>query len=141
MARHMTWDLDVQDPTTLDSKKRAVDLMLDMLGLAGMKVLAGPYAINTGAYDPNPGVTGWTILTTSHVSIHTFLRQGKVFIDLFSCKDYDPDPISEAINRHYSPKRLQVVEVARAAMDLFQEEEDVAHITYRAPAPSTGERT
>jgi S-adenosylmethionine decarboxylase len=35
------------------------------------------------------GITGFVIIETSHVSIHTFADNGFVALDIYSCKDFD----------------------------------------------------
>jgi len=43
---------------------------------------------------PNPadwGISGFIFIAESHISVHTFVDQGYVNIDLFSCKDFDAE--------------------------------------------------
>jgi S-adenosylmethionine decarboxylase len=121
----MVYDLTVEDPKVLASKSAMVSFMLECIQAADMQILAGPYVLDTGAYDPNPGLTGWTVLTTSHISVHTFLKQQAAFIDLFSCKEFDPDLVEFVVRKWFSPESLGVVEVARAEMTMFHEESNV----------------
>ena len=140
MSRHMTYDISGVGADRLANKNRMIGLMLQCIRLAGMKILAGPYVLDTGSMDPNPGLTGWTVLTTSHISIHTFLKQGTAFIDLFSCKEYDPDKVESVVRKWFNCESLKVVEVARAEMAMFPEEDNVIRYAFKAQPSSTLER-
>ena len=37
------------------------------------------------------GITGFIVIATSHIAIHTFPDDCYVFLDVFSCKDFDID--------------------------------------------------
>src|SRR4030066_1126870 len=102
MSRHMTYDISGVGADRLANKNRMIGLMLQCIRLAGMKILAGPYVLDTASFNPNPGLTGWTVLTTSHISIHTFIKQGMAFIDLFSCKEYDPDKVESGVRKWFN---------------------------------------
>src|SRR4030042_3310427 len=121
----MTFDISGVRKDRLASKNRMIGLMLKCVQLAGMKILAGPYALDTGALDPNPGLTGWAVLTTSHISIHTFIQQGKAFIDLFSCLEYDARTIRQAVQDFYQPEAIESREVIRAERLMFREEDNI----------------
>ena len=128
MSRHMTYDISGVGADRLANKNRMIGLMLQCIRLAGMKILAGPYVLDTGSMDPNPGLPGWTVLTTSHISIHTFIKQGMAFIDLFRCVEYDAALIKQAVEEFYQPESMEVVEIVRSYMPMFQEEENVTPI-------------
>ena len=114
MSRHMTYDISGVKVEALSSKNRMIGFMMECVRRAGMKILAGPYALDTGALDLNPGLTGWVVLTTSHVSIHTFIKQGMAFIHLFSCVEYDAALIKQAVEEFYQPESMEVVEIVRS---------------------------
>jgi len=122
MARHMTYDVQVSNPECLVDKRLLTWFMLNMVEAAKMKILAGPYVIEAGARNPNPGLTGWTVLSTSHVSVHTFTRQQRVFIDLFSCVEYDPVPVHKIVARTFAPATIKSMEVHRDPMEMYEEE-------------------
>jgi len=62
----------------------------------GMTVLVPPQMVTVPAApakadgpEDDGGVTGVAILSTSHVSIHTWPLHGRVSFDLYSCHDFD----------------------------------------------------
>jgi len=56
----------------------------------GMTKIAPPYVLRyVGAKPEEWGVSGFVLIAESHISIHTFVEQRYVHIDVFSCKDFD----------------------------------------------------
>jgi len=102
----------------LESKDVLTKFLLDAIKLAEMELLAGPYIWDTGFDDPNPGLTGFVAITTSHFAIHTFVNQGQAYVDLFSCKEFNLDQMAELINVTFRPSEVHHQEVARAPITL-----------------------
>ena len=46
------------------------------------------------------GVSGFVIIAESHISVHTFPDRGHINVDVFSCKEFDPE-LAEAEIRVY----------------------------------------
>jgi len=83
---------------------------------------------------PDIGITGMTIIATSHISIHTFPNgqkdgkrkprgiQRRVFkpfftFDCYSCKDFDPDLIYNELKKCFRPKTIETALVYRLRED------------------------
>lgn len=87
---HLTLDL------YLCNKKRLLDLdfiykILDELpDLIGMHKISPPQVMiqhaNPDTFDKG-GISGFVLIAESHISVHTFVAQEYVSIDIFSCKD------------------------------------------------------
>lgn len=69
---------------------RELPKVIDAHTLTNAKVIrATPKEYDTG------GLTGFIILSESNISIHTYPQEGKFYLDLFSCVEFDVD---KAIN-------------------------------------------
>jgi len=56
----------------------------------GMTKISSPYVLRYVGVKPEEwGVSGFVLIAESHISIHTFVEQRYVHIDVFSCKDFD----------------------------------------------------
>lgn len=84
------------------SRKKLTDqhLIYDMLNKLpdqlGMTKMTLPYVVqwlDKGA--TIPGVSGFVMIAESHISIHTFPEKDYVFIDVFSCVNFN---VKKAIN-------------------------------------------
>jgi S-adenosylmethionine/arginine decarboxylase-like enzyme len=102
-GRHLIID-GVGDPVKLRSRSFVGAFLLRVAELASMQVVdvrvyelpAGPPRPDGGFVDPG-GVTGYALLTTSHVSIHTFPETGEFKFDLYSCRDFDPEAVRGSV--------------------------------------------
>ena len=59
------------------------------------------------------GVTGYVLLSESHVSIHTYPELGYTAIDIFTCGDLDPEKIFENIKDNLPHGSVEVKRIER----------------------------
>ena len=79
----------------------------------GMTKIAPPYVLRyVGAKPEEWGVSGFVLIAESHISIHTFVEQRYVHIDVFSCKSFDADRAIRDLSG-----RLQLTEVKTYLLD------------------------
>ena len=79
----------------------------------GMTKIAPPYVLRyVGAKPEEWGVSGFVLIAESHISIHTFVEQRYVHIDVFSCKDFDASQTIKDLSG-----RLQLTEVKTYLLD------------------------
>ncbi len=79
----------------------------------GMTKIAPPYVLRyVGAKPEEWGVSGFVLIAESHISIHTFVEQRYVHIDVFSCKDFDANQTIKDLS-----DRLQLTEVKTYLLD------------------------
>jgi S-adenosylmethionine decarboxylase len=58
----------------------------------GMSRVSPPQVAKYSCSDSTQGgVSGFVLLAESHISIHTFPEQSYINIDVFSCKDFNPE--------------------------------------------------
>jgi len=53
------------------------------------------------------GVTGFVLLRESHISIHTFPKNGFFHADVFSCKDFDVDLVLGLFNKVFLIEKFE----------------------------------
>jgi len=101
---HIIFDAFGVNRQSLNSERFVLDLLLAIPSLVGMRILAGPNVVRdytTG----NEGLSGFAIITYSHISIHTFPHTKEIFVDIFSCKPFDYKKV-----RRYLFKQLKIKE-------------------------------
>ena len=64
------------------------------------------------------GFTGVVLLAQSHVSLHTWVEQGLLFLDVQSCGEMQPDSIVERLQVYLRPQRLSVRRLERGRAEL-----------------------
>lgn len=53
------------------------------------------------------GVSGFVIIAESHISVHTFPSRRHVNIDVFSCKEFDPEPVLDEVRKLFSMETIR----------------------------------
>lgn len=80
------------------------EFLRDLVLRLDMKILGGPY-MRTVMPDPKlietekdeGGVTGCVVITTSHITIHTWPLRQRFSLDIYSCKEFDSDAAKKLI--------------------------------------------
>ncbi len=76
------------------------DLLERLVAELPMRQLSDPVVIPTEcdnpAWEPShaTGLSGFIVLAESHISFHTFVEAGYVFLDIFSCKHFSVGNVS-----------------------------------------------
>ncbi len=98
------------------NKKRLLDLdfvykILDELpDLIDMHKITPPQVMVQG---PNPntfdkgGISGFVLITESHISIHTFVAQEYASIDIFSCKKFDAQKATNYLIDKFEAQKVE----------------------------------
>jgi S-adenosylmethionine decarboxylase len=64
-----------------------------------MTKISEPFVFQyTGVKPEDWGVTGFVIIAESHISVHTFPDHGYVWVDVFSCKEFEaPNALEKVV--------------------------------------------
>ena len=63
------------------------------------------------------GVTGVAVVSESHVMIHTWPEYNYAAVDIFTCGERaNPDAALPRLEGHFSPERVQVMEINRGIL-------------------------
>ena len=94
---HLMLDAIVREPGWISSAERIREFLLGLIPRLDMELLDGP-RITEVDLDPSMvatelddgGITGYCLITTSHLSIHTWPLRNRFCLDVFSCRSFDP---------------------------------------------------
>ncbi len=94
---HLMLDAIVRDPGWISSADKIGEFLTGLIPRLGMELLDGP-RITEVDLDPSMvqsdlddgGITGYCLITTSHLSIHTWPLRNRFCLDVFSCRRFDP---------------------------------------------------
>ena len=56
---------------------------------------------------PTPGISGFVIISESHISIHTFVEEKFAAVDIFSCKEFAVDKAINYLMKAFESERIE----------------------------------
>lgn len=87
---HVTIDGFGGDRAKLASEELVRDLLDRYPAEIGMTKISEPHVRSyVGDKPADWGVSGFVLIAESHITIHTFVEHGQVWVDIFSCKEFD----------------------------------------------------
>jgi len=106
---HLTVDAYGCPRDALADLGAAFDFLDRLPGIIGMEKITKPHVFrHLSSPDRDWGITGVVIIATSHISIHTYPERGIVFMDAFSCREFDEAKAIEFFNEIFKPARSDV---------------------------------
>lgn len=92
-------------------RRLVIDLGMTTLGTHIYDV---PIAVKRMGFDctcDEGGITGVTVLSTSHAAIHTWPEEGAACFDVHSCRPFDPQTVSNLINEMFDTDDLEMYDL------------------------------
>ncbi|MBU2496928.1 MAG: S-adenosylmethionine decarboxylase [Nanoarchaeota archaeon] len=102
---HFILDAECRDKKKLGDQELINRILLELPMLVGMNRIIEPLIVKGASY--NPGLTGVVILETSNILIHTFTKENKISIDIFSIKEIDEQAVTSYLNRFFNLKVIR----------------------------------
>lgn len=96
---HLILDAHQCDPIVLTDAAYIENTVREIADLVDMKILFGPQSME--GVPANPGITCFTIVDFSHISIHTFVPANELCIDIFSCKPFDYEKLQQYVKTKF----------------------------------------
>lgn len=89
------------------------DFFIDLVKILNMEILDGPRLTQVPYAEENlyndhddGGVSGVCLITTSHLSIHTWPLRNKFSLDAYSCKEFDCEKALDFIKDRFGVEKL-----------------------------------
>jgi len=99
---HIIIDAFDCDLALLSNETFLMDLEKQIAKLLGMRIIKGPIAAQGVPEDP--GLSVFSIIDFSHISIHTFTDARQFYLDIFSCKQFDYAKLESYIKKVFNLK-------------------------------------
>jgi len=116
---HLIIDGYSKNSDILQSEEHIYQLLDQYPAEIGMNKIAPPRVFRyVGAKPEEWGISGFVLIAESHISIHTFVEQRYVNIDVFSCKDFDAEQVIRDLTDRLGLTKLKTHLLSRSAEDL-----------------------
>lgn len=106
---HLTLDLYYCNRKKISDLKFIYEILDELPEFIDMKKISPPsvvyYEGSEGTFDRG-GVSGFVLIATSHITIHTFSEQEHVFVDIFSCKNFDVEKAERYLIEKFEAKKV-----------------------------------
>src|ERR1700719_697459 len=101
----------------IDDEKDIENFLKQLLKEIKMKPLGEPTVIRVDNEEEGRGISGFQMLTTSHISAHFDDSGNNGYIDIFSCAPFDPKTAIKCVKKHFDPKHIGDLFVHRDSGD------------------------
>lgn len=115
---HLIFDGFGANRETLQSENIIYEILDQYPSRIGMTKVAPPQVYRyVGSKPEDWGISGFVVIAESHISIHTFPERRYVNIDIFSCKDFDPDHAIKELERIFEFTSIKTHLLLRGLQD------------------------
>jgi S-adenosylmethionine decarboxylase len=109
---HLMLDLYKCDRQKLMDVNLAHRILDELPNILGMNKIMPPYVVpysgskNPASFDKG-GISGIVIIAESHISMHSFVEQEYINVDIFSCKQFDPEVATAYLVEAFGAKKVE----------------------------------
>ena len=101
---HSAIDIRGCDPETIRSAEKIKQFVVELCELIEMKRFGECVVVNFGEDDRVAGYSMTQLIETSLISAHFANQTNTVYLDVFSCKYYDPNVVAEFAKKFFGGK-------------------------------------
>jgi S-adenosylmethionine/arginine decarboxylase-like enzyme len=106
---HMSLDLAGCPREVISSKDIIIAFVKELVEKIDMKAYGEPECVHFAEHDP--GKAGYTLtqlIETSNICGHFVDATGEAYIDVFSCKHFDPEAVMDVAEKWFKPQLADV---------------------------------
>jgi S-adenosylmethionine/arginine decarboxylase-like enzyme len=126
---HLSLDMAGCDQKAITSKENIIAFTKALVKAINMKAYGEPECVHFAEHDPGKaGYTMTQLIETSNICAHFVDATGEVYLDVFSCKDFDPEAVVRVADEYFKPTCAEVFFRERgASLDMLNDEDIVRH--------------
>src|SRR4051812_22155623 len=115
-GRHLVLDCSTCDQEAVSEGEVLREFCADLVVSIGMVAYVEPVLEHFATHLPEAaGYSLVQLIETSAVTGHFCDASGDAYLDVFSCKDFDPEVAIEVVRRHLRPKLIRQINLYRSA--------------------------
>lgn len=106
---HLTIDASSCNRKKLASVSLVYDILNRLPDKINMTKMTLPYVVKwrDKFSEGTEGISGFVMIAESHISIHTFPDQDYVFMDIFSCKEFDAELVVDYLTQAFEAAKYE----------------------------------
>jgi S-adenosylmethionine/arginine decarboxylase-like enzyme len=113
---HLILDCHACDVPSIQSKENIYNWIKQLVKAIDMEPIGEPRIEYTAEQFPDKaGFTAIQVIVTSSIVAHFVDSTGDVYIDVFSCKEFDNATVIKTIDQAFKPKKVRATFLTRQA--------------------------
>ena len=106
---HFSFDMAGCNRDKITDKDNIIKFVKELVEAIDMKAYGEPECVHFAEHDPGKaGFTLTQLIETSNICAHFVDATGEVYLDVFSCKEFDPEVAAEVAVRYFDPTVAEV---------------------------------
>ncbi|MEM4267166.1 MAG: S-adenosylmethionine decarboxylase [Candidatus Nanoarchaeia archaeon] len=108
-----SYDLHKCNPKTIRDAKKIREFVVQLCNMIDMKRYGPCTVVNFGSNEKVAGFSMVQLIDSSLISAHFANQTNNVYLDVFSCKLFDPDVVSKFAKKFFEAKDIKFHKVIR----------------------------
>ena len=109
-------------PGACDDLGLCYEFLEKIVGVLRVEPQSPPYIFRTDAsrFPDKAGLSGWIPLVESGIQLHTLTCKDFISIDVYSCREFEREPVTAFVRSYFSPKRMDA-QFLKRGLDYHEE--------------------
>lgn len=113
---HLVLDVRGGRVDAVRSREAILAWCADLVQRIGMRAYGDPILAHFAAHDPEAaGYSLVQLIETSAITGHFVDKNGDMYLDVFSCKPFDPQAAIDCVVEHFQPQHIRSQQIERQA--------------------------
>ena len=113
-GKHLILDAAGCSPKQIGCPKVITGFAKDLVRRIDMVAYGEPQVVMFGSGNKK-GYTLIQLIETSNIAAHFVEENNSMYLDVFSCKDFDPDIVKETVHQYFDAQRFRTKTMLRQA--------------------------
>lgn len=106
---HCSVDVAGCDKSKITDGEHIAAFCKSLVEAIDMKAYGEPQVVHFAEHDPGKaGFTLTQLIETSNICAHFVDATGEMYLDVFSCKEFDPEIVAEVVDMWFSPQSGEI---------------------------------
>lgn len=115
-GKHLILDVRACDKAKITDAEAIERWVKELVRSIDMKAFGDPIIVHFAEHSLEAaGYSLVQLIETSAITGHFSDHSGDAYLDIFSCKDFDPDVVVSLVNWHFKPEAVRSIVIERQA--------------------------
>lgn len=101
--------------SNITSSEEIKKFIVDLVNRINMQAVGDPVIEHLLPNTDNSGYSVFQMIQTSNITAHFTDKQFTGYIDVFSCKEFDPEIVIEVVKQYFNPDKINTRFLTRQA--------------------------